>query len=191
MAELGRLAPLPSQVLQPAPSRTITNWCSKWDRNHVFVSIKITVAVSVLWGLSVLYRMSLPQFRIPPLASLMRSQSISQCWRWGSLYTWVERGTVIAQEHNTLSTTDRRTFPDPPTLVKENLEILQKIVKLYFPRSNPFSIEETRHQPYSQSLLSFQNGGRRGEKQMRIGYWKQVQITVRYKKSSKYSVLLC
>ena len=172
MAELGRLAPLPSQVLQPAPHRH--KLVFKMRPKSCACVHKNYVAVCVLLGLSVLYRKSLPQFRIPLLASLMRSQSISQCsdilhcWRWASLYTWVERGTVIAQEHNTLSTTDRRTFPDPPTLVKENLEILQKIVKLYFPRSNPFSIEGTRHQPHSQGLLPFQNGGQTRRKTIKF-----------------------
>ena len=51
-------------------------------------------------------------------------------------------------------------------LAEENLETHEKksgdSIKnseiLFFPRSNPFSIEGTRHQPHSQGLLPFQNG---------------------------------
>ena len=53
---------------------------------------------------------------------------------------------------------------------KKTLEILQKILKFFSP-FNPLSIEGTRHQPHSQGLLPFQNGGQ--------CYWAEVKKTAR------------
>ena len=59
---------------------------------------------------------------------------------------------------------------------KKNLEILQKIAWFYF--------FPDQSRPLFQGLLPFPNGGQTRSKT--ISYWKQAQITARYKK--KYSV---
>ena len=61
--------------------------------------------------------------------------------------------------------------------MKKNLEILQKNSEiLFFPRSNPFSTERTRHQPHSQGLLHFLNG--RQTRKIMVSY----RTTAWYKK---------
>ena len=70
--------------------------------------------------------------------------------------------------------------------MKKNLEMLQKIVRFYFfSRSNLFSIERTRHQPHSQGLLPFQNGGQTRRKTISCLNTRENHNSVQ--KSRKYS----